>query len=117
MRSRHTLLIVLIVLALAAVVYVMTSRQADHGGMPPMAGAPAIAPPPGAQPVLGTQPVRGAQTDAKITGDYAGDWQAKCGPIADAKAQGQCTEALDAAYGRQAGAPIPATPAPASGGR
>lgn len=111
MRSRHTLLIVLIALALAAMVYVLTGRQADHGGMPPMAGAPAIAPPPGAQPI------RGAQTDAKITGDYAGDWQAKCGPIADAKAQGQCTEGLDAAYGRQAGAPIPATPAPASGDR
>ena len=50
----------------------------------------------------------------KITGDYAGDWQTKCGPIADAKAQGQCTEALDSAYGRKADAPIPTVPAPAT---
>lgn len=42
----------------------------------------------------------------KVTGVYADDWQANCGPLAGA-AQAECTTRLDRQYGRTAGAPVP----------
>jgi len=43
---------------------------------------------------------------ATITGNYADDWQNRCGPLA-AAAQTDCTAKLDAAYGRKAEVPVP----------
>lgn len=43
----------------------------------------------------------------KTTGVYADDWIANCGPLQGA-AQAKCTARLDAAYGRAAGAAVPA---------
>lgn len=41
------------------------------------------------------------------TGVYADDWVANCGPL-QGSAQAKCTARLDSAYGRLAGAPVPA---------
>lgn len=43
----------------------------------------------------------------KLSGVYADDWVANCGPL-DGAAQAKCTARLDSAYGRAAGAPVPA---------
>lgn len=42
----------------------------------------------------------------KLTGVYADDWVANCGPLQGAD-QTKCTARLDSAYGRAAGAPVP----------
>lgn len=42
-----------------------------------------------------------------ISGDYADDWQKRCGPETDASQQKSCTDKLDAAYGRKADMPLP----------
>lgn len=42
-----------------------------------------------------------------FTGIYADDWTKNCGPLQGAE-QSRCTTRLDAAYGRAAGAPVPA---------
>lgn len=107
MTSPRLALIGLVLIALAVLAYFLTSHQAvnDSGngagsGQGPMVVAPAIAPPatPAATPMV------------KTTGNYAGDWQSKCGPLTDPKAQAQCTASLDAAYGREAGVAIPVPP-------
>lgn len=109
MTSPRLAIIGLILIALAIVVYLIIGRQsaqdAGNGTHGPMVVAPAIAP----AATITVPPM------PQTTGDYAGDWQSKCGPIADPKAQAHCTAALDAAYGRQAGVAIPDSPAPASG--
>lgn len=43
-----------------------------------------------------------------ISGNYADDWQARCGPLTPADVQANCTAQLDKAYGRTADAPVPA---------
>ena len=106
MDVRRFAFIGLIVLTLLALAYVLVvSRQSErevNGANGPTSMAPPIAPAPEASVKT---------TGDKTTGDYADDWQSKCGPITDAKAQGQCTEALDKAYGRQAGVAVPVPPA------
>lgn len=42
----------------------------------------------------------------KPSGNYAGDWQARCAPLAG-PAQAACTAGLDAAYGKADAAPVP----------
>ena len=42
-----------------------------------------------------------------ISGDYADDWQKRCGPITDSAQQKSCTDKLDAAYGHKEDAPVP----------
>ena len=78
---------ILIGLAAAGAVYwVMTPHQAPIPGpsLPTQAQAP--------------QPT--------ITGNYADDWQTRCGPLTGA-AQTDCAAKLDAAYGRKAEVPLP----------
>ena len=41
-----------------------------------------------------------------VSGNYADDWQTKCGPLTG-PAQSDCTANLDAAYGHQAEQPVP----------
>ena len=41
-----------------------------------------------------------------ISGNYADDWQSKCGPLTGT-AQTDCTAGLDGAYGRKADMPVP----------
>ena len=81
---------ILIGLAVAAVIYalVVGNRPAPQGpsAAPPMAAAPAI--------------------EVKPSGDYAGDWQTRCGPMTG-PAQADCTAKLDAAYGRKAEVAVP----------
>lgn len=48
----------------------------------------------------------GAPSDITVTGTYADDWQANCGPLV-AAAQSGCTARLDARYGRADGEPVP----------
>lgn len=43
----------------------------------------------------------------KTSGIYADDWVANCAAL-QGPAQAKCTARLDAAYGRAAGAPVPA---------
>ena len=42
-----------------------------------------------------------------VSGNYADDWQTRCAPLTQAAAQANCTQQLDTAYGRKAGAPVP----------
>ena len=51
-------------------------------------------------------PAAATQPQTAITGNYADDWQTRCGPLAP-PAQAGCTASLDAAYGRKAEAPLP----------
>ena len=85
-----------IVLGIAAAVIayrLITDRPAEA----PPSSAPAAAVKSSAPP---------AETPA-ISGDYADDWQKRCGPETDAAQQKSCTDKLDAAYGRKEDAPVP----------
>lgn len=59
------------------------------------------APPPGP-----ATPAASPAGPPQISGTYAEDWMKLCGAVAG-EAQKACTERLDKAYGRSAGAPVP----------
>lgn len=48
-----------------------------------------------------------AEKPLGFTGVYADDWASNCGALKGGE-QSRCTARLDAAYGRSAGAPLPA---------
>jgi len=49
-----------------------------------------------------------AEQQVTITGNYSDDWMTTCGAV-QGSAQNVCTARLDAAYGRVAGSPVPAS--------
>lgn len=83
MRPRALLWAAIIGVLAIAVAYVFLTRPPAHPPVPKDA-APAMA----------------------ISGNYADDWMKTCAPLT-ADRQKACTAALDAAYGRQEGAPVP----------
>lgn len=79
---------ILIGLAAAAVLYwTMTPHQA------PVSASQAL-------------PAEANAPQPAITGNYADDWQTRCGPLT-AASQTDCTAKLDTAYGRKAEVPVP----------
>ena len=83
--GRKAILAALAVTALAVTAYLILNRPQP----PAIAPAPAV---PAAAPA--------------ISGNYADDWQTKCGPLTGT-AQADCTTKLDVSYGRQAEQPVP----------
>lgn len=84
-QQRMVLIVVITIIGAAAVAYI--ANRSDQGGNTlgtPSAGGPAI----------------------PTTGNYAEDWQRSCGQR-EREEQVGCTARLDAAYGREAGAPVP----------
>ena len=84
--KRIALRVVLALAAIAAVAAALAWQQ--H--RPP-------APPP---------PAAGGGGEVTVTGTYADDWQANCGPLTGS-AQESCTARLNARYGRAEDVPVP----------
>ena len=57
-------------------------------------------------PAPASAPEAPASTGPAVSGNYADDWQSRCGPLTAAD-QAACTAQLDAAYGRKADMPVP----------
>jgi hypothetical protein len=89
MGKLRPILIVIAVLAIAGLVYWLVSSHNK--------------PAPGPQPAL---PAQATAPQTPISGNYADDWQSRCGPLTG-DAQTGCTDSLDKAYGRKAEVPVP----------
>jgi hypothetical protein len=109
--------VVVAVAVVAAIVWLKRgSAPAPEAGSPlpaavsAPAGAPASATPEGSAttptPAAGV-PAPAAGKVAPVTGNYSDDWLARCAKLTGA-AQGACTKALDARYGKAEAAPVPA---------
>ena len=77
------------VILIAAVVVMVFFGIAYLRGRPPVAVGPSATAP-----------------DLTVTGTYANDWQANCGPLVG-DAQAACAARLDARYGKTAESPVP----------
>lgn len=84
--KRIALRVALALAAIAAVAAALAWQQ-HHPPAPPPAAA-------------------GSGGDLTVTGTYADDWQANCGPLAGS-AQESCTARLNARYGRAEDVPVP----------
>jgi len=85
---RNLVLGIGLALATAALVYWLVATGTKPNQPPTPLPAQAVAPPPA------------------VSGNYADDWQTRCGPLTG-DSQTVCTAKLDAAYGRKADAPVP----------
>jgi hypothetical protein len=89
MGKFRPILIAVVVLAIVGLVYVLMGSHTK--------------PVPEPQPTL---PAQATPPQTAISGNYADDWQSRCGPLTG-DAQAGCTDSLDKAYGRKAATPVP----------